>query len=63
MAQVFGRILRGGVRAVVASQHQEAEELQLQRDLVEEEHQKLRRQYEDQAEAPETSHSCDAKDA
>ncbi|CAN7976899.1 unnamed protein product [Ixodes persulcatus] len=49
MAQVFGRILRGGVRAVVASQHQEAEELQLQRDLVEEEHQELRRQYGDQA--------------
>ncbi|CAN7941643.1 unnamed protein product [Ixodes pacificus] len=47
MAQVFGRILRGGVRAVVASQHQEAEELQL--DLVEEEHQELRRQYGDQA--------------
>ncbi|CAN7995405.1 unnamed protein product, partial [Ixodes pacificus] len=39
----------GGVWAVVASQHQEAEELQLLQDLVEEEHQKLRRQYGDQA--------------
>ncbi|KAM7310797.1 hypothetical protein ISCGN_007705 [Ixodes scapularis] len=48
-SEVFGRILRGGVRAVVASQRQEAEELQLQRDLVEEEHQELRRQYGDQA--------------
>ncbi|EEC03455.1 hypothetical protein IscW_ISCW002315 [Ixodes scapularis] len=56
MARVFSRILRGGgcVGCVVASQHQKAEELQLQQDLVEEEHEELRRQYGDQAgELPE----------